>query len=225
MSDTQAIAYRRLVASLARELSAEEVEQIAYIRLTGKEDISKYTASNHATATGLSLLATLERWRVFSQKNTEGLVGIAKDVNRHDLVEKVADYRKHSSNAVKYTKKKKRHSLPSEERQQLEEAFELMVTQFAVLEQNVTLIQRALNEEQDDALEVLRKTAVVVQEMGSKLSDAHKRLARRSCASSNSSEGDSRPNSGEVNNFCLDDTSLQHTKPDPPGPSGEQWQV
>ena len=218
MNNTQAIAYRRMVASLARQLSAEEVKVIAFIRLAGVESVCKYS-SNPPTASGLDLLATLERLGMFSQKNPKGLVDIAKDVNRHDLVEKVEDYRRNTSSAVKYTRKKRR-DLPSEERQQLEEAFELMVTQFAVLEQNVTLVQRALNEEQDDALEVLRHTAVVVKEMGSKLSDAHKRLARRSCASSNSSGGNSRPNSGEVSSLCPDDTLQQHTRSDPASGEG-----
>ena len=115
MTDTQAIAYRRMVTSLARELSTEEVKQVAYIRLTGEESISKYT-SNPPTASGLDLLATLERLGVFSQKNTQHLVDIAKDVNRHDLVKKVEDYRKNAPNAVRYTRKKQR-GLPSEERQ------------------------------------------------------------------------------------------------------------
>ena len=195
MTDTQAIAYRRMVASLARELSAEEVKEVAYIRLTGVESISKYT-SNPPIASGLDLLATLERLGVFSQKNTEGLVDIAKDVNRHDLAKKVENYRKYPSKAVKCTKKKQR-GLLSEERQHLEDTFELMVTQFAVLEQHVSLLQRALDGEQEEALEVLRVTGMVVQGMGTKLSEAHERLARRSPDSSNSSDGDSRPSSDE----------------------------
>ena len=196
MEDTQAITYRRLVASLARELSAEEVEQVAYIRLTGKESTSKYSSS-HPNATGIALLATLERLGMFSQENAEGLVDIAKDIKRHDLVKKIEDYRKNKKSAGKCAKKKKR-GLPSEEQKQLEETFEMMVTQFSVLEQHVSLLQRALDgEQEEEALEVLRGTAVVVQGMGSKLSEAHERLARRSPDSSNSSDGGSSPCSVE----------------------------
>lgn len=91
MAESQAITYRRMVASLARELSAEEVKEVAYIRLTGKQSTSKYT-SNNPTATGLDLLATIERLGVFSRQNAKGLVDIAEGINRHDLVEKVKDY-------------------------------------------------------------------------------------------------------------------------------------
>ena len=153
---------------------------------------------------------------MFSQKDAKNLGEIAKDVKRQDLVKKVEDYRKNAPSAVRYTRKKPQ-GLPSEERQQLEETFEMMVTQFAVLEQHVSLLQRALDGEQDEALEVLRVTGLVVQDMGCKLSDVHKRLACRTGASSNSS---SRPNSADVSSLCADDTSQQHTRPKPG--SGEE---
>ena len=60
---------------------------------------------------------------------------------------------------------------------------------------------------------MLRVTGLMVQDMGSKLSDVHKRLARRSGASSNSSGSDSRPNSADVSNVFYDDTPQQHTRP------------
>jgi len=207
MEDTQAIAYRRLVASLARELSVKEVEEIAYIRLTGKESIIKYTSS-HPNVTGLALLATLERLGMFSQENVEGLVDIAKDIERHDLVKKVEDYRKNKKSAVKCAKKKQR-GLPSEEQKQLEETFEMMVTQFSVLEQHVSLLQRALDgEQEEEALEVLRGTAVVVQGMGSRLSEVHGRLACRSPDSSNSSDGGSRSSTAPHQEMAIDRSSL-----------------
>ena len=73
----------------------------------------------------------------------------------------------------------------------------MMVTQFAVLEQHVSLLQRALDGEREDEVEVLRVTARVVQDMGSKLSEVHERLARRSSDSSSSSDGGTRPSSAE----------------------------
>ena len=102
MAESQAITYRRMVASLARELSAEEVKEVAYIRLTGKQRTSKYT-SNNLTATGLDLLATIERLGVFSRQNAKGLVDIAEDINRYDLVEKVKDYLKEAKSDAKST--------------------------------------------------------------------------------------------------------------------------
>lgn len=209
MTDSQGIAYRRMVASLARELSAEEVKEIAYIRLTGVESISKYT-TDPPTASGFDLLATLERLGVFSQKNTEGLVDIAKDVNRYDLVIKVENYRTNPPKAVKSVKKKPR-GLPSEERQQLEETFEMIVTQFFALEHHVSLLQHTLDGEQDeDALEVLRAMVMMVQDLESKMKD---KLARASFNSSGS-DSEARPNSGKVSSL-LEDASQQHMITDP----------
>lgn len=194
MSHTQSLAYRRMVVAVARELSAKEVKEIAYIRLTSVEDTSKYT-SNPPTALGVDLLHTLERLGVFSQENIKGLVDIvAKDVERHDLVKKVKNYRKTSPRAVKCTAKKERGSL-SEKRKQLEETFEMAVTQFDAFGQHLSQLQRALNNgEEGEATESVRGMAAVVQDMGSKLNDVNKRL---SPDSSNSSDGDSMLSSGD----------------------------
>jgi len=98
--------------------------------------------------------------------------------------------------------------LLSEEQQQLEDTFELMVTQFAVLEQHVSLLQRALDGELQEALEVLHVTALVLQGMGSKLSEAHERLARRPPDPTNSSDGGSRSSTAPHQEMAIDRSSL-----------------
>ena len=85
------IPYRRMVSNIARELSTSDVEQIAYVRLTGKEDTTKYSAANPA-ASALDLLKTLERWGDFSVNNTDGLKEVVMDARRKDLVDKVNDF-------------------------------------------------------------------------------------------------------------------------------------
>ena len=202
MSDNQkAIEYRRLVASFARQLSAEEVKEISYIRLKDVECISKYITN---PAMGLDLLARLERLGTFSQQNLDGLLEIAKDVNRQDLEEKVKAYKRRRTKVVKYVKRKPQ-KVPSEKRKKIEETFEMIVVQFAVLEQHVSLLQRTMMDdthvdgEQDEALEVLRVTGDLVNDMASKLTFVCKSLARHSTASSGSAS--SRPSSGDYSSL------------------------
>ena len=91
MAQPRDIQYRRMVSNIARELSTSDVEQIAYVRLTGKEDTTKYSAANPA-ASALDLLKTLERWGDFSENNTDGLKEVVMDARRKDLVDKINDF-------------------------------------------------------------------------------------------------------------------------------------
>ena len=91
MAEPRDIQYRRMVSSIARELSAYNVEEIAYVRLTGKEDTTKYSAANPA-ASALDLLKTLERWGVFSMENINGLKEVVMDAGRKDLVDQINNF-------------------------------------------------------------------------------------------------------------------------------------
>ena len=176
MSDIQAIEYRRLVSCLAASLSAEEVERVAYIRLTDTQSPDKYNAKEPG-ATGLNLLATLERLGVFSLQKVDGLLEIAKDVCRCDLMrQRCLSLRRQ----------------PSEEQQHLEQIFEMMVAKLAALEQHVSLLQRTLdgeNDMRDESLELLRNTENIVQDLALKLQGARQKLNSRSLTSSTSSSG------------------------------------
>ena len=188
MSDIQVIEYRRLVSSLAASLSAEEVERVAYIRLKdAQRSPDKYNAKE-PSATGLSLLATLERLGVFSLQNVDGLLEIAKDVGRGDLMNHVEEYKRRSHAAYRVRKKPRRGL--SEDQQHLGQTFEMMVTKLAALEQHVSLLQRTLdgeNDMQDESLELLSNTEKIVQDLASKLHEAHQKLSTRFLTNSNSS--------------------------------------
>ena len=190
MSDIQAIEYRRLVSCLAASLSAEEVERVAYIRLTDTQSPDKYNAKEPG-ATGLNLLATLERLGVFSLQKVDGLLEVAKDVCRCDLIGKVEEFKKRRPYPAKNVRKKLRRQ-PSEEQQHLEQIFDMVVAKLAALEQHVSLLQRTLdgeNDMRDESLELLRNTENIVQDLALKLQGARQKLNSRSLTSSTSSSG------------------------------------
>ena len=91
MAVSRDIQYRRMVSNIARELNAADVEQIAYVRLTGREDTTKYSAAN-PTASALDLLKNLERRGDLCVKNTNGLKEVVMDTSRKDLVDKINDF-------------------------------------------------------------------------------------------------------------------------------------
>lgn len=91
MAQTRDIEYRRLVSNLARELNDKDIEQIAYVRLAGKEDTTRYSAAKPC-ASALDLMKTLENFDVFSLNNIAGLIEVVKDARRNDLVRKIEEY-------------------------------------------------------------------------------------------------------------------------------------
>jgi hypothetical protein len=101
MAESHDIEYRRMVSNIARELNAADVEQIAYVRLTGREDTTKYSAAN-PSASALDLLKSLERWGNFSVNNINPLKDVVKDARRNDLVEKINHFMIEESTKSKY---------------------------------------------------------------------------------------------------------------------------
>jgi hypothetical protein len=204
--DSLAMEYRAFVASFAKKLSAEEIYEVAFIWVKPKRDISIYEPSNEKRACGLKLFAQLECLGIFSWKETSGLENIAKGLNRSDLLDEVKRFKKNKGKACgrRYTKKKA--SSFSEERQQLEETFENLVVQSAVLEQQISQLQSLLQRPDciiDDGLEVVQQSGALSQRLASSLNDVQKKLARRSRADSGTSlgsdsSGDSRCSSGEL---------------------------
>lgn len=91
MDQRRDIEYRRLVSNIARELNDKDIEQIAYIRLAGKEDTTKYSAAKPC-ASALDLMMTLERFDVFSRDDIAGLIEVVKDARRKDLMRKIKEY-------------------------------------------------------------------------------------------------------------------------------------
>lgn len=166
------IEYRRLVASIASQLSTEEVERIVFVR-SFESDLTTKSES------ALNLLAALECKGEFSHQNVDGLVEIVKDVNRYDLMEQIEAYKKNRALAKKAVGKGKPWKLgrtkqlsTSEERRHLEETFEMMVTRFTFLEQQMSLIPRVLEGEgdiQDEGTMILHSMKHAAEELAFKL--------------------------------------------------------
>lgn len=166
------IEYRRLVASVASQLSVEEVERIVFVRSLESDLTAKSTSA-------LNLLAALECKGEFSLQNVDGLLEIVKDVNRYDLMEQIESYKKSRALAKKSVGKGKvwksvrtKQLSSDEERRHLEETFEMMVTRFTFLEQQMSLIPRVLEGEgdiQDEGTMVLRSLKHAADELAFKL--------------------------------------------------------
>ena len=90
MEQNREISYRRTISNIFRRLSAEDVQQIAYVRLEGIEDTTKYSASRQtANSKGLDLMQSLQRYGFFSQDSMDGLKDVLQDANRSDLVKQL----------------------------------------------------------------------------------------------------------------------------------------
>lgn len=189
--DTNRLAYRKLVGAIAKELTREEIYYVAFLFLDGKGDISKYSVSEQNVC-GLELFACLEGLGVFSFKNIDGLLQVVKSLNRNDLVEKIEAYKKKQKkgdNSYEAKCTKKRDSTRSERRQYLEETFELMVTQMVCLEQQLSLLQGTLQENQlDEGMVIAQNSGVIMKQLATTLTKAQKKFATGlSSPSSNSS--------------------------------------
>ena len=192
MTDTlQAIEYRRLVASIASHLSPEEVERILFIRNDKFDSTSlASTPDDSEGPSALHALAALERQGEFSLQNIDGLAEIAKDVNRHDLVRLIDGYKKTRCSAArkpkirtpKLLRKYSGHhnsggggATYGRERSQLEETYEMMVTRFTFLEQQMSLIPRLLEGEgdlQDEGTVILTSLKYAADELAAKLAES-----------------------------------------------------
>ena len=190
--DTNAIVYRALVASIAKELTWEEIYEVAFIWLNGKGDISKYSPSEKGC--GLELFARLECLGLFSLKNADGLLEIVKSINRYDLVKRIETYKKkqkkgdNSYHGTKCTKKS--DSKRSEKRQRLEQTFEVMVTQMAFLEQQLSLLQSTLQENLlDEGMEIVEHSGAIMQQLATNLTTLQEKFV---------SHGSSKRSGGEM---------------------------
>ena len=204
--DLHALEYRTLVASIARQLTAEEIFEVAFIWLSKKEDVSKYSPSCKPRICGLEVFAKLECYGIYSRSKITGLVDIVKRVNRYDLVKKVEAFAKKKGSSYGTRYKKKDASSTSEERRQLVSTFENMVRQMADLEQHISALQLTLQKSDDavlvdEGMEIVKNSGDIAQCLASKLSEVKKKLARRSRADSSasgSSSGSSRRSSAEI---------------------------
>jgi hypothetical protein len=133
-------------------------------------------------------------------------VEIAKGLNRYDLVEEVNAYKKKKGESYGTRYAKKKVSPRSEERHHFERTFDVMVTQMAVLEQQLSLLQTTLQQGTDDELldegmEIIQNSGTIAHNLASNLTMVHKKLAHRPRADSSasgSSDASSKRSSGEM---------------------------
>ena len=128
--------------------------------------------SRYKNAKALDIFSKLETGGLFSPSKPEGLIEIAKDVNRHDLVSEVEKFiksqRKSASKEEKKAKQLKsplRTAAESAADLHLKSNFEVTLTQATVLMQQVDILQRAITagkgcrRKVEEAMKEARQTA------------------------------------------------------------------
>ena len=179
-SSENLVSYRRFVSDFANKLEAGETKRIAYIR----------TGSTENGADGaFHLLLKLERQNVFSFKNPSGLIEVAKDVGREDLVQSVKEYvethRRPMQRSSKHVEKKPVPIL-SKERQHLENVHDAFVSKCVDLESE---FQKTWKDTvtKEEGLKLLKKGQTIVQNLLDNFKIGEKELKGLSRYSSGSS--------------------------------------
>ena len=206
MSEPPIIAYRRLVVSLTRELTPQNVEEIAFVRLSGKEDSTKYSVGKQG-ASALCLMITLERLGEFSFQNPCKLIEILKDVKRTDLVKNVEQYiqKQSRSRTPKPPIKQRTRAIRSEEHRELEHVYDIILRTSVRLEEHASQYRDILKREGlgvtgEDASKLLREGESIVRTLLSVFPEAMQKFDNQSPPRSFSSESSDGSSS-------LDDTS------------------
>ena len=122
-----------------------------------------------------------------------------KSINRIDLVKRIETYKKkqkkgdNSYHGTKCTKK----SDSSEKRQRLEQTFEVMVTQMAFLEQQLSLLQSTLQENLlDEGMEIVQHSGTIMQQLATNLTTLQEKF---------SSHRNSKRSGGEMKSTATSD--------------------
>lgn len=190
------LAFRQLIYNFSQKLSKEECQAIVYIRLYECRE-------QYRDASKLDVLSKLEMCGVFSPSNSAGLIDVAKDIHRSDLVNLVKDYTKSQRSKEKKAKTKNTttvedtgfHSESSdEEMTQLRATAEVTLSQASVLAQQVDILQRAIvSKQRQTAAEANKKAGRAVKELAEHLRKVSEALERgtspRSSTSYSSEEG------------------------------------
>ena len=192
------LAFRQLIYNFSQKLSRKECQAIVYIRLYECRE-------QYRDASELDVLSKLEMCGVFSPSNSAGLIDVAKDIHRSDLVNLVKDYIKSQRSKEKKAKTKNTttvedtgHSESSDEEMiQLRATAEVTLSQASVLAQQVDILQRAIvSKQRQTAAEANKKAGRAVKELAEHLRKVSEALERgtspRSSTSYSSEEGELR---------------------------------
>lgn len=189
-SNAHFIAFRRLVYSLSHQLSQPETQALVYIRLYKFKE--KYKDS-----TALEVLVKLETEGVFSPNNPEGLIEVAKDLKRQDLVGEVKDFvKKRSKKAASSSSKHTKHheEWNSDEDLHLKATFEVTLAQATVLMQQVEILERALaggKEHRKRAEEAIKEASQTATTLAERLRRAQKEMGMGISPGDSTSDSDS----------------------------------
>lgn len=132
------LAFRRLLYSLSRQLTAKDKHGIIFIHFYN-EKVTLETASI------LELLCKLESQGIASYNNPNGLLDLMKDLKRNDLAGEVKDFMKKKKPRTEKKAnvlEKKRSGILSEDSDQEEEDLELRATLEASSVQATVLLQQ-----------------------------------------------------------------------------------
>ena len=191
------LAFRQLIYNFSQKLSKEECQAIVYIRLYEFRE-------QYRDASMLDVLSKLEMCGVFSPGNPAGLIDVAKDIHRSDLVNLVKDYIKSQRLKEKKAKTKNANAVEDtslhsessdEEMTQLRDTAEVTLSQASVLAQQVDILQRAIvSKERQTAAEANKEAGRAVKELAEHLRKVQEALERRTSPRSSTSY---RPSSEE----------------------------
>jgi len=190
--DHEVLAFRRLVYNFSLKLSREERRALVYIRLYDCKE-------RYRDADTLEVLSRLETDCVFSPNNPEGLIDVAKDINRMDLKDMVKDFVKRkrdkasSKTADKTATRFESEPALSDEQLHLKAILEVTLSQAAVFVQQVDILQQArvagTKEQRQKAAGAIRDAGRTAQALTKRLQDAQGEL-ENSDSSRSGSEND-----------------------------------
>lgn len=152
-SNAMFIAFRRLVYNFSQQVNKDESQAIVYIRLYPLRE-------RYKDSTTLEVLSKLEADGVLGPSNPEGLLEIAKDIKRQDLVSEVKDFIKKRSKSEKKASSSSNKKAAAtqqllldenlyadtEEDMQLKATIEVTLAQATVLIQQVEILERSVAE-------------------------------------------------------------------------------
>ena len=173
------LAFRQLIYNFSQELSIEECQALSFIRLYESRE-------RYRDASSLDVLSRLEKDRVFSHDNPSGLIEVAKDISRADLVNLVKEFMKRSKDEKVKAKTPERSCFRFDSCAQLKTTLEETLSQASVL---VDILQLATEwKEKQIATEASKEEGRAVKKLAQHLQKVQEHLEPSSQRSSTSSE-------------------------------------
>ena len=174
---SSSVSFRRFLSSFANKLDVGEADQIAYIR-TG--------STNNSGDGAFRLLLELERRNVFSFENPSGLIEVARDIGREDLVQSVKEYVEMHRHPMQRLSKRKPVPTPSKECQHLENVHDSFVSKCVDFESE---FQKTWKDTvtREEGLKLIKKGQKIAQDLLSEMKIGENKLKGLSSPSSGSS--------------------------------------